>query len=84
MSVNSKSTPKGAFLGKTKNSLEILQKTKTHWLAPVGSFRAEKGTRTLDVQLGKLTLYQLSYFRRRYKCNKDFLIWTASPEIFIV
>ena len=65
-----------------KNSLEILQKTKTHWLAPVGSFRAEKGTRTLDVQLGKLTLYQLSYFRRRYKCNKEMPVWTRESENF--
>jgi hypothetical protein len=28
-----------------------------------GSFRAENGIRTRDPQLGKLMLYQLSYFR---------------------
>ncbi len=33
---------------------------RPHWCE---AFRAEKGDRTLDIQLGKLTLYQLSYFR---------------------
>ena len=37
------------------------QQTEKH---PFGCFfSAGKGTRTLDVQLGKLTLYQLSYSR---------------------
>ena len=31
--------------------------------------KAGKGTRTLDIQLGKLTLYQLSYARRESECN---------------
>ena len=29
-------------------------------------FRAENGTRTRDLNLGKVALYQLSYFRKSY------------------
>ena len=33
--------------------------------------RAENGTRTRDPNLGKVVLYQLSYFRKQYiKCVK--------------
>ena len=32
-------------------------------------FKAGKGIRTLDIQLGKLTLYQLSYARDHVECN---------------
>lgn len=32
---------------------------------------AENGTRTRDPQLGKLMLYQLSYFRTEIHCNKN-------------
>jgi hypothetical protein len=39
---------------------------------PIGPERAGEGIRTLDIQLGKLTLYQLSYARGRraivYQC----------------
>lgn len=31
--------------------------------APVGTLGAGEGTRTLDIKLGKLALYQLSYAR---------------------
>ena len=35
------------------------------------SFReAGEGVRTLDIQLGRLTLYQLSYTRKNAYCNK--------------
>ena len=33
------------------------------------SREADKGIRTLDIQLGKLTLYQLSYARVRLECS---------------
>jgi hypothetical protein len=39
---------------------------------PIGQAKAGEGIRTLDIQLGKLTLYQLSYARGRraivYQC----------------
>ena len=36
------------------------------------SFReAGEGVRTLDIQLGRLTLYQLSYTRRAMECNTN-------------
>ena len=33
------------------------------------SYRAEDEVRTRDIQLGRLTLYQLSYFRKN-KCQR--------------
>ena len=35
---------------------------------PPRTQKADKGNRTLDIQLGKLTLYQLSYVRDARKC----------------
>ncbi len=35
---------------------------------PPRTQKADKGNRTLDIQLGKLTLYQLSYARDARKC----------------
>ena len=37
------------------------------------SFRAGKGARTLDIDLGKVALYQLSYSRECSKFNKKSL-----------
>ena len=39
---------------------------KRHDLLNRGVFRAENGTRTRDPNLGKVMLYQLSYFRKNY------------------
>ncbi len=35
-----------------------------HWLCGLLERRAGEGTRTLDINLGKVALYQLSYTRR--------------------
>ena len=45
-----------------QNKKEALNKT---------SFRARDGTRTRDPDLGKVVLYQLSYFRN-FLCKKHF------------
>ena len=39
----------------------------------VSFFRAGKGSRTLDIDLGKVALYQLSYSRKCSKFNKKSL-----------
>ena len=36
---------------------------------PPRTQKADKGNRTLDIQLGKLTLYQLSYAREGAECS---------------
>ena len=37
--------------------------------------RAENETRTRDPDLGKVVLYQLSYFRKLFLCVKDHFLW---------
>ena len=43
--------------------------------------RAENGIRTRDPQLGKLMLYQLSYFRNS-SANIDFFIFINKSDAF--
>ena len=49
----------------------MIEKKKPPGLA--ASFRAGKGVRTLDIDLGKVALYQLSYSRECSKFNKKSL-----------
>jgi hypothetical protein len=42
---------------------DVARGTARSGLPPANSNKAGKGIRTLDIQLGKLTLYQLSYAR---------------------
>ncbi len=44
------------------------------------SYRAENGTRTRDPNLGKVVLYQLSYFRilNHFKVSENFVVITFS------
>ena len=58
-----------------KNALQTGEKTpcKHRLVAPFG---AENGVRTRDPQLGKLMLYQLSYFRvSGDKCTNNSIIF---------
>ena len=41
----------------------VIKKRKNHFEVVLFFFRAGKGTRTLDPDLGKVVLYQLSYSR---------------------
>ena len=41
----------------------VYKKRKNHFKVVLSFFRAGKGTRTLDPDLGKVVLYQLSYSR---------------------
>ena len=45
----------------------------------VSFFRAGKGDRTLDIDLGKVALYQLSYSRECSKFNKKCCFVKALP-----
>ena len=44
-------------------------------------FRAENGTRTRDLNLGKVALYQLSYFRKLYPRTRSRAI--STPGIVV-
>ena len=42
---------------------------------------AENGTRTRDLNLGKVALYQLSYFRKMFNLNNQYLS-IASAKVY--
>ena len=46
----------------------------------INLYRAENGTRTRDPDLGKVVLYQLSYFRKQW-CKDKFYSWNI--QIFL-
>ena len=52
--------------GETERSREGLPDTKNDNLSGCRYFGAENGARTRDLNLGKVALYQLSYFRIRF------------------
>ena len=52
------------------NNAQSAESSFVEWI----KVRAEDGIRTRDFQLGKLTLYQLSYFRRSLKINLLFFM----------
>ena len=45
-----------------------------------GKYWAENETRTRDPNLGKVVLYQLSYFRKTYRQASAF-VWNASAKV---
>ena len=45
-------------------ALVVIEHVKRHLAWKPGAFEAGEGARTLDIQLGRLTLYQLSYTRK--------------------
>ena len=46
-------------------------------------FRAENEARTRDPNLGKVVLYQLSYFRKFFNQNLVLLIADAKVDLFL-
>lgn len=55
----------------SKSERGVFAKKEPPNSAKSGGFRAGKEVRTLDIQLGKLTLYQLSYSREHAQYIKS-------------
>ena len=55
--------PAGSMFAALASSSFLVIKKESHLIGGFSFFRAGKGTRTLDPDLGKVVLYQLSYSR---------------------
>ena len=72
-------TPERGDFGVARSSL-MINKKQSHFCNCL-IFRAENETRTRDPNLGKVVLYQLSYFRKMFNLNNQYLL-IASAKVY--